>query len=176
VDQVRWYEPAGFGRAWRERLHGPPNRGSQLRLLFAIAGVVLAVFLVSYLVGYFVHGKTEPVIPWWGWFACAFGVGFILAYVIPFLTSMGSAEVRILERGIGRKSSVGVGVQIETWLWEQIASCSIEEMELGGQRFRVLMLHAPDSGSYPIGLDNVVSVEAIESALRAHGKELVVRT
>ncbi len=175
MTQLRWYEPAAFGRAWQERLHGPPDRRKQLRLLLTVAGVVLGVFLVSYLIGYFVHGKTEPIIPLWGWVAFALGAGFILAYVIPFLTSLGSAEVRILERGIGRKSIAGVAVQIETWLWEQIDSCSVEEMELSGRRFRVLVLHAPDGGIYPIGLDETVTVEALEGALRAHGKELVVR-
>lgn len=175
MSQVRWYEPAAFGRAWQERLHGPPDRRKQLHLLLAVAGVVPSVFLVSYLVGYLVHGKDEPIIPWWGWLLVAFGAGLVFAYVIPFLTSLGGWEVRILDRGIARKSLAGVAVQMETWLWEQIASCSVEEMELAGRKFRVLVLHAPDGGIYPLALDGTVTVEALEQALRAHSKELVVR-
>ena len=175
MEPLRWYEPADFLRAWRERLYGPPDRRRQFLFFLAVAGVVLVVLLTSHLAAYFAQGRVEPVIPYWGWFLLAAGLGGLLGYVVPYLTSLGSGEVRVTERGIARKTLVGVGTQVETWLWEQIAHCAVEDMDLAGRRFRVLVLYAPDGGAYPLGLDARVPVESIRAALRPYGKDLVVR-
>ena len=160
---LRWKEPASFKRVLA-RQHGTKSN-PWYPLLFMFGFVVVCLGGMAF------HNK--PAMGSWPLSVVLVTVsGFLIAFGVPFLASLGPNLVVISERGVGRRVMQGGSFLLECWPWERVAYCSLESMILEGRFYSVLVVHSQEAEFALFALSPKVDVQAVGSAIAANGREL----
>ncbi len=163
LKRVSWKEPPGFLSALQRRPTPSPSIWPTLGSLTGTTGVLV---LAAYIYG-------RPIAGSWGaTTASAFGLGLLVAFLLPMLNPDELSIIQLDDTGIGRRTVRRTKIIHDHWSWDRIMSCSIETLSLGDKLFPALVLRDAEGKSLPLGLGRGVIVSDLEMALSLHGKVL----
>ena len=168
MQQIKWQEPAKYIRAWKRHTRTGISPARQLILFLAVAGCLMLIFGIAFVIGYVRHGFAEGwILPCWAIPAILLGVPFAIAYLIPWVSSLTNAQISVGPSGVYRTSRESAVLRFQHWPWAHIQRCRIEELKLGGGAFQVLSMVLNDGDTVSIGLSDKVDRTALAALVRS---------
>ena len=165
MNQLLWHEPAKYCRA----------KYSQMEALAPLRSVKFALFTFFFILGCRWLGGLHPAPdmhpPGWSIStAMAFGIALFVAYILPRIIGLFANSIVILsEKGVNN-NTVGLGMRVRFWPWNEIAFCYVWTEALDGDQYSVLSLC--DGSSIvltTLARSEKIPLSEIERVLHAYG-------
>ncbi|HEU5117123.1 MAG TPA: hypothetical protein VFT74_10700 [Isosphaeraceae bacterium] len=164
LKRVSWKEPPGFLPALEGRPTPVPSIWPTLGSLAGTAGVLV---LAAYIYG-------RPIAGSWGaTTAGAFGVGLVVAFLLPMLNPQELSIIQLDDSGIGRRTVRRTQVVTDHWPWDRIDSCSVQTVALADNLFPAMVLRDSEGKTLVLGLARGVLLSDLETALSLRGKPMI---
>ncbi|MFO0916643.1 MAG: hypothetical protein U0795_27055 [Pirellulales bacterium] len=157
-----WSEPLAVKRL-RCRIKAVSSESKKFRgFQFLVWLLVVGAFgLLSV-----VNGQNAPrPMPLWGALLIGSGCGFLIAYVVPWVSTVTSSSVFVNEDGIYRSS----GQNYHGWKFDRIKSCALARTNIDGQAYDLLVITDLHDQTHVVGLARSISAEQLKNKLRDLG-------
>ncbi|MFO0914433.1 MAG: hypothetical protein U0795_15845 [Pirellulales bacterium] len=161
-----WYEPRAVKRM-RQRTD-PAYRDEQRkfrRIQFLAWLHVVGMFgLVVWIKGQ--NAPRRPEI--WAVLAGGAAAGFIVAYFVPWVSTLASNAISVTEDGISHRS----GQTGRRWKYDQIKLCTLSRQQIDDQTYEILAVTDNKDQTRLLGLDSSVPTDELVAKLREMGMEV----